>query len=119
MGFVSPLVSHSVPLEGEAALSPFQRSLCSLPPLYRTPSYDQRGHPPWNPRCFAAAKQQTRLSRETVPAQSSTGFLTHTLRLGRLKRSLPALLPTGRTAAMIDENEMRDMEGRGIKLLQN
>src|SRR4030042_1402137 len=27
----------------------------------RTPSCDQKGHPPWNPRCFAAANQQTHL----------------------------------------------------------
>ena len=93
MGFVSPLVSHSVPLEGESCAFPLP-TVASLPASpSRTPSYDQRGHPPWNPRCFAAANQQTRLSRETVPAQSSTDFLTHTLRRP-LAETLTCFMPT-------------------------
>jgi hypothetical protein len=83
MGFVSPLVSHSVSLEGESCAFPLP-TVASLPASpSRTPSCDQEGHPPWNPRCFATANQQTRLSRETMPAQSSTDFLIHILRLGK------------------------------------
>jgi len=68
MEFVSPLVSRSVPLEGESSAFPLPTVALLPASPSRTPSCDQRGHPPWNPRCFAAANQQTRSSRETMPA---------------------------------------------------
>src|SRR4030043_1567653 len=65
-GFVSPLVSHIVSLEGASYAFPLP-TVASLPASpSRTPSCDQEGHPPWNPRCFAPTNQQTRFSRETV-----------------------------------------------------
>jgi len=60
MGFVSPLVSRSVPLEGESSAFPLPTVALLPASPSRTPSCDQGGHPPWNPRCFAAANQQTR-----------------------------------------------------------
>jgi hypothetical protein len=65
LGFVSPLVSHSVPLEGESFAFPLPTfaSLSASPS--RTSSCDQEGLPPWNPRCFAA--QISRLASVEKP----------------------------------------------------
>jgi hypothetical protein len=51
---VSPLGSHIGFLEGESFAFPLPTLVSLGASPSRTPSCDQGGHPPWNPRCFAS-----------------------------------------------------------------